>query len=227
MLAPGWHEGLQQAAMKKVFLRGLVVLLLAGGWALVAHFGATSEKLSDAALAANLLPLLLLLAFVLRTQGAVRLLPGAGALAVLLWWLWPLLRTHLAVLYYLQHVGIMLTLGVFFGRTLLAGAEPLVTRLARMGNRHGISDRKQRYTRQVTLAWTLFFGLNALLSTVLFAFAPRVLWSAYANLLTAPLVGLMFVAEYLCRRRLLPAAERPGFIDTIRAWQRARSEDKI
>ena len=47
---------------------------------------------------------------------------------------------------------------------------------------HGaVTPAVARYTRQITLAWTLFFVAIAAVSTLLFATAPIVTWSTFAN----------------------------------------------
>src|SRR5688500_13245021 len=58
-------------------------------------------------------------------------------------------------LYLAQHAGVHLALGAWFGATLRAGAEPLVTALARRV--HTLTPAMERYSRNVTLAWTLYF----------------------------------------------------------------------
>jgi uncharacterized membrane protein len=40
-------------------------------------------------------------------------------------WSWPTLRQNVALLYFIQHVGTNLALGILFGRTLLSGRQPL------------------------------------------------------------------------------------------------------
>jgi uncharacterized membrane protein len=82
-----------------------------------------------------------------------------------------------------------------------------------------LSERHRRYTRQITLAWALFFLANATLSALLYALAPLEAWSVYANLLTAPLVGVMFAAEHLVRMRALPPEERPSIAEVVRVWR--------
>ena len=125
--------------------------------------------------------------------------------------------THWVVL--LQHVGINGALGLVFGRTLAPGAKPLISRLAEAV--HGsLSARMERYTERATRAWTAFFATMVLTSLLLFAFAPLTLWSAFVNLLTFPLVLAMFAGEYLVRVLSLPAAERAGFFESIRAYRR-------
>jgi uncharacterized membrane protein len=78
-----------------------------------------------------------------------------------------------------------------------------------------------RYTRQVTLAWALFFVGIAGVSTVLFATTSIVAWSTFANFVSLPLVAVMFVAEYACRRRVLHGMRRSSPFDAIRAYWRS------
>jgi uncharacterized membrane protein len=91
----------------------------------------------------------------------------------------------------------------FFGRTLRGGREPLVTAIARF--MHGtIGPNVERYTRRVTAAWCVFFAAMAAASIALAAFAPVAVWSFFSNVLSYPLVGLMFAGEYAIRRRRFP-----------------------
>jgi uncharacterized membrane protein len=99
----------------------------------------------------------------------------------------------------------------------------MCSRIARLI--HGeLSATLARYTRRVTIAWALFFGLTTAASGALFAFAPLAAWSTFANLLTIPLVTLMFAGEYAVRLYALPSAERGGILDAVRAyWQPSRA----
>jgi uncharacterized membrane protein len=124
----------------------------------------------------------------------------------------------------LQHVGINALLCIGFGRTLAPGAVPLVSRLARIV--HGeLSPRLVRYTRKATLAWTLFFGLNAAVSVLLFAAAPAAVWSGFVNLLSMPLLGAMFAGEYLVRMVVIPREERSGFLQSVQAYREFSRRD--
>jgi uncharacterized membrane protein len=72
------------------------------------------------------------------------------------------------------------------------------------------------YTRRVTLAWTLFFVGNLVVTFVLFAFAPLRTWSFFVNFVSLPLVLLMFVVEFAVRRRVLPQVH--GLLATMRIY---------
>lgn len=208
-------------------LRGAAVAGLAIAWAVAAHIGSTGEGSPDFNTALGVAPLVAAAAMLI---GRSRHLPlvVAGTLSLLgaLALLWTTLRQNIAVLYLVQHVGINLALASLFGRTLRGPGEALVTRLARLVYPQGISPRKIRYTRGVTLAWTIFFVANATLSALLYVFAPAAAWSIYANLLGLPLLATMFLGEHLWRMRVLPPEERPGVAEIIRAWRHHSSPSR-
>jgi len=125
-----------------------------------------------------------------------------------------------SLLWQFQYLAMQAALGAFFGRTLLPGREPLVTRFARLV--HGdLPPRMARYTRQVTIAWAVFFALMAAVAIALYAFASRELWSAFVNLLTIPCVLAMFVAEYSIRRLRFPGFEHSSLLAGAQAFHRA------
>lgn len=201
-------------------LRVGATAILIVGWAVAAHLGSAGAGSVDLNTAVALLPILVALA-VLLWQAHSRWLFAAGLLvaAGAVWVLWPQLRQSVSLLYYLQHLGSHLALAVFFGRTLRGNGDALITSMARFIYLDALSARKVRYTRQVTLAWTVFFVANALVSTGLFLWAPAAVWSVHANLLTGPLIGLMFLGEHLIRLRVLPAHERPSVAEVVRAYR--------
>jgi uncharacterized membrane protein len=129
---------------------------------------------------------------------------------------WSDLEAHFAWVYLAQQAGTYLILAAAFGRTLGAGRKPLCARFAEAV--HGpLAPDVARYTRAVTLAWTILFCMLAALLVVLYAFAPLAVWSAFGNFGCAILIGLMFAIEYLVRRRTLPDLEHHGFLATFRA----------
>jgi len=127
----------------------------------------------------------------------------------------------LKVFYPAPHITVYLLLLWFFGRTLRAGREPLVTRIAR--HEHGTLPAEiELYTRHVTWAWCIFFAIMAGTSALLFAFAPLAAWSWFANVLNIPLLILMFVAEYTFRVLRFPAFSHASFFTAIRAFRDLR-----
>jgi uncharacterized membrane protein len=146
------------------------------------------------------------------------------------WILWGA-RTPLAQHFewglYLEHVSFNLGMALVFGRTLAAGQVPLVTQFAtvvRKPRTGKLEPAISRYTRQVTLAWTVFFVAIAAVSTLMFAFEPIVEWSTFANYLALPLVGAMFVAEHAVRRFVVPGQAHGGIMESIRAYQAKQTQ---
>jgi uncharacterized membrane protein len=206
-------------------LRSVGLLLLMAAWVVAAHVGSTGWGNADFNAVVAVLPMAvaLLMALWRLPTAALRVVGLLGLLAAVVW-LWPQLRHNVPLLYYLQHLGIHVALGVLFGKSLLGPGEALITRMARRIFAHELSDRKVRYTRNVTLAWTLFFFLNALVSTGLFIWAPAAVWSVHANVLTGPLIGVMFLVEHIWRLCVLPPHERPGIADIVRAYRRESAQ---
>ena len=205
-------------------LRGLALAALMATWAIAAYFGSSGQGNPDFNTAVGAAPIVAFLAMLLWRARHPLWVAGSGLLLVgLLAWLWPSLRQNVDLLYFIEHLGINLAFATLFGKTLFGPGEALVTRLARIVHNGVLSERQRHYTRQVTLAWTGFFLGNATLSVLLHALAPHAIWSFYASLLTAPLVGLMFVAEHLWRLRVLPPEERPRIADVFRVWRQRTS----
>jgi uncharacterized membrane protein len=129
---------------------------------------------------------------------------------------------HYNWVFLLQHAGMYALLGLAFGRTLPAGKTPMVSGLARMV--HGtLSPALVSYTRSVTWAWTLYFAGITAASLLLFSLAPIAVWSAFANLVSPVLLVLMFAGEYAVRCCVLPAEDRAGPLESIRAYRRSSS----
>jgi len=156
-------------------------------------------------------------------------LPALGACAlivVLTVIFWRHLEAHYAWLYLAQQAGTYAVLALAFGRTLGPGRTPLCSRFAAIV--HGpLSPAVAAYTRAITIAWTWFFSGITVAHVVLFLAAPLAVWSAFANFLVAPLVGLMFAAEHLARRRALPNMQHQGIFGTLRAIAAATLREPV
>jgi uncharacterized membrane protein len=112
-------------------------------------------------------------------------------------------RLALSVLNGVPHAAINILLLGVFGRTLVRSREPLITGFARRV--HGsLLPYIESYTRRVTVAWCVFFAAQAVASAILFASASLDTWSLFVNVLSFPLVVLMFIAEYLYRIARFP-----------------------
>ena len=201
-------------------LRGLAIGVLLLAWAVLAHYGSAGDGTSNFAAGLATAPLLAIVIILLwRVSNPLWMVVGGlltiGGLALI----WPTVRQNVALLYFIQHLGTNLALGILFGRTLLAGRRPLVTHFALLAHDGKISLLKERYTRGVTIAWTTFFFGMATVSVGLFFFASAAAWSAFANLLSLLLIVLMFVVEHLVRMRMLPPEDKSSFADTIRGYR--------
>lgn len=130
------------------------------------------------------------------------------------------LRDHIDWLYFAQHVGAMSLLAITFGSTLGRGdAQALCSRVTRMLLAKPADPAYMRYTWKVTVAWTLYFVVSAVLSVLLFFWGPLPVWSIFANLMTPICVGLMFVVEYLVRIRVLPNREHFSIAQIVQAYR--------
>jgi len=201
------------------YARGLGIAVLVIAYPLLAHYTNRSAQHGNLGALLAITPLVLT-ALVLAWRATRRLLMLGMALllCIALWALWPALEHHFGVVYWLQNAGVLLVLCILFGRTLLAGQKPLCTRFAEAVH-PPLTPRHEIYARQVTVAWTLFFAVMVLISTLLFFLAPLATWSVFANFMTMPLVALMFIAEYRVRKRVLPDLPDTHILDAVRAFR--------
>jgi uncharacterized membrane protein len=180
-------------------------------------------------------------AYIAQQPAPLRLALAMGPLFGLCFWLitlsrgrtwWPLvlllagaavyiisLQDHwsLMVAYGLPHAAINLTLLGFFGRTLVRGREPLITRLAR--RLHGtLAPDIEAYTRNVTIAWCVFFAAQVLISILLFQFTAVSVWLTFISFFTFPMLTLMFVGEYIYRGLRHRNHPRVSILKTIQVF---------
>jgi len=199
----------------------LGIAALVVGYPLLAHY--TNESAHSGylgALVAVAPVVLIALALAWRSPRRFIMLGVLVLLCIALWAGWPALEQHFGLVYWLQDVGMLLILFMTFGRTLIAGRQPLCTRFAEAVHAPlTLTPQHEIYARQVTIAWTLFFAAMALASTLLFFLAPLATWSVFANFLTLPLVALMFIAEYWVRRWVLPDMLHTHILDAVRAFR--------
>ncbi len=206
---------------RRVFWQGTLGALLAVAWALSSHLASAGVGPVDLRVAVAVVPLLLALGLVAWQPHPHRSLArvALGLALAATPWAWPWLRGHFTWLFCLQHLGVHLALAAWFGLSLAATREPAITAMARLIHGRPLAAQTLRYTRGVTWLWTLFFLGNAAVSLLLFAWAPVEIWSLHANLLTGPLVAVVFLGEMLVRSRVLPREERPSLREVIRSYR--------
>ena len=123
----------------------------------------------------------------------------------------------------LSHALAYLFMLWYFGRTLLGGREALITRLARRV--HGtLAPGKAEFTRRVTIAWCVFFAGQVLVSAALYALAPLEAWSMFVNVLSFPLVILMFIAGHFYRAVRFPGERNVSAARVLRAFSEMVSD---
>lgn len=120
----------------------------------------------------------------------------------------PLASLAWAVLHWIPPL-VLLWLAFFFGRTLRAGATPLIERIARHSNPN-LPAKLCRYTRRLTALWCVYFAVAAVLTATTNM--------AYAQLSLAVWTGtaVLFVAERWVRLRLFPDEVFPGLVQQLR-----------
>jgi uncharacterized membrane protein len=190
------------------------------GCAVLAHYAIVEAHSPTLGALLSLLPLVCIVLAVLRRSRHRALgLTGVALGGVALWLGWGFLERHFTNLFFIEHAGMNLLLGVTFGRTLLGAREPLCTRFARII--HGtLEPDVVRYTGRVTAAWTIFFFTLFTLSCVLYFGKFLAAWSFLANIASPILIGTMFVVEYAIRIRALPGHKRIGILGSFRAFSR-------
>jgi uncharacterized membrane protein len=201
------------------WLRHALVAASIVTYALLQHYANTTP--GAAAMGAGLAVAPLLITWLLlarRTPWPWVSLVSASLLAgAVLFESWPRIEHSFPLMFMLQEAGLYLMLAFGFGRSLMSGQIPMCTHWATMI--HGpLSEPVQRYTRTVTIAWTVFFVAISLTSVLLYLFASLRAWSIFSNFLTLPLAAAMFAIEYEVRRHRLPWMRRASLKDTARAY---------
>ena len=209
---------LARAAGAQVLPRVLAVAAAAVAYAVLAHMSNSTANANTLGTVLAVGPVLFIsAALAWRSPYRLPALLICALAAALMYSLWPLLEQHFSVLFLLQQVSVYSLLGLTFGRTLTGDRVPLCTQWATLV--HGVLPQSAvRYTRSVTAAWTLFFAIISITLITLFVLAPLPVWSAFANFCTFPLVGALFVVEYIVRRRALPDMKRAHILDGARAY---------
>jgi len=202
-------------------VRWIVIAAGAIAYPVLAHYSAATSAattLPSLGVAVSLAPsLAILLWLAWRSPMRPAMLLLCAVVGVLLWGFWGVLERNFSWVYFLQHAGTNVMLAAVFGVTLGRGRQALCTRFAEVV--HGsLAPEEVRYSRQVTLAWMLFFLAISLISSVLFFFVSIEVWSVFANFLSFPLILLMFAAEYGVRRRKLPHQKKHSIMDGMLAY---------
>ncbi len=206
-------------AVSGSLLMGLRVLL-ALAYPLFSHLASLRNDGGWAAVAMADIVLLLLLEPLLKRRAWALFLVGLCLAG--LWWV---SQSRYALLPLLAPPVVFLALvGWLFGRTLVRGRVPLITRIV-----EGLYAQAElpmtpalyRYTRQLTAAWAWMLSVLAAINLLLalwavpggvldqFGYRPLVAvpyeqWALFANIINYGIVGGFFMGEYLLRKRRFP-----------------------
>jgi uncharacterized membrane protein len=204
------------------YARIATVALLAVAYAALAYYTSVTPGMQSLGAMVALTPLMLaLVSIAWHARNRVAWMGATALVCTGLAFQWGAITNHYDYLYWLEHAGTEAFLGVVFLRSLQPGREAMCSYFARMV--HGsLTPVLERYTRQITIAWVMFFFAMSSISSVLFFTATISAWSTFAYFFTAPLTIGMFVIEYMVRRRVLPDMEHAHIFDGIRAfWKSA------
>ena len=194
------------------------IAAIVAGYASLAHYTNANPQTQGLGALLAIAPLCAVgLGLAWRLVHRRRALAAVLLVSVLLAGSWHIIAAHFGLAYLLEECGIYSLLAYTFARTLLPGRVPLCTYWA--DRVHGpLPDATVRYTRSATAAWAVFFILICCTSIALYACAARTVWSAFSNFFTLALVVLMFIGEYVVRRRALPSEHRAGLLQSVRAY---------
>lgn len=199
--------------------RGLGFIAMIVTYAVLVHHVNTSGQASNIGGILALLPMfLLVITLVLKTSSRVVGISLLLIFCIVSWLAWSLVRQHTGLIFWMQDIGLMSGLLVTFGWTLQRDHKPLCVHFAEMINGGVLPAEHERYAHKVTVAWVVFFAMMIIVSTLLFFLAPLAMWSFFVNFLTLPLVALMFVVEFIVRRRVLTDLPTGHILDAVRAY---------
>jgi uncharacterized membrane protein len=179
--------------------RALTFLAMLIGYQVVLHWVAAVRPGSMLAAVAAVLPLAGGGLWMAAHSRRKRLWWGASAALLAGASLAPLYRGgSVEALQGIPHAAIHLALLWVFARTLRPGREALITGFARRF--HGaLPPEIERYTRNATWVWCAYFASSLAVSAILYRFASFATWSLFVNVLSIPLLVLMFAVEYVYR----------------------------
>jgi uncharacterized membrane protein len=118
-------------------------------------------------------------------------------------------------LLFLPPVLIPLLLLFVFGRTLHSNREPLITAIGEAA-RGPLPPAMRHYTRRLTQLWCLVFLVMLIWSAILPTLRQPELWSWFTNIINYGVVGVLFVGEFMLRKKLFPTHNHPGFFEYLR-----------
>lgn len=199
--------------------RGLGITAIIVIYAALVHHVNTLGQASTLGATLALAPIfMLVITYAWKAESRLTSLCSILILLATSWLLWPYIKQYTGHVFWMLDIGLMLALLMAFGITLLPGRKPLCVHFAEIINRGALPAAHESYARKVTAAWVVFFAIIIIASTLLFFMAPLAIWSFFVNFLTLPLVALMFLGEFMLRRRLLTDLPTGHVLDAVHAY---------
>ena len=103
-----------------------------------------------------------------------------------------------------------------FANTLRRAEVPLISRIAEVQSGAPLPPAVARYTRTLTVLWSILFGLMIFDSLLLIALDEKALWSLMTNFIHYLLAAAFFVLEYPYRCWRFPERRQPSFLAYLR-----------
>lgn len=187
-------------------------------YAALSYYSDSAQNASGLATGLSLAPVLLIGAlFVWRWTHPLVATSILIAICGLLYHYWSFLKSNYQWSNLAQQAGAYGLVALSFARSLLNARVPLCTQIAE--KLHGpLIAAEIAYTRTATVAWALFYSLLTVSIIVVFFSAPPREWSLFVNFATFGLIGVMFIAEHIVRRKALPHQSRGTIFNALRQF---------
>jgi uncharacterized membrane protein len=114
-------------------------------------------------------------------------------------------------LVYLPPLAAFAFMALLFGRTLRAGSEPLISRVARKEH-PDLTPEVARHTRRLTALWSACFVSLFVAALGLAPVLSLEAWSRWVQALGLAVPGALFLGEYVYRRHRFPYRSRGSLV---------------
>lgn len=131
---------------------------------------------------------------------------------------------QLLLFMYLPPIVISLGLLVLFASTLKVDKVPIITRYAELIDGE-LNDEMVGYTYRITQIWTVFFFILFVECIGLAIFAPAEIWSLFTNVINYVAIAVMFIAEFIYRKRNYSDQPNRSFIQFMQRVVRIKPSE--
>ncbi len=138
----------------------------------------------------------------LRTHGSIKVILFygiSGSVLAVIMILSALDIARLESAIYAPPVLISTAIAIFFGMTLRPGVEPVITTWARIHHEDGLPEALQKYTRRLTLIWTLLLAAMAIELAALPFLVNMTTWSWITNVVNPLILVTFFIGQLAYR----------------------------